>query len=125
MPQAARAQAVPAPLSYLSAASTNCTLVVNTGAVYKSGLFINTTATLYYLKLYDTNVVPTAGAGTPVRRIPIPFGTSSSGGGVPDNPLDGLSFRSGIGFCLTGGIADNDSSNAATGLTLNFGIKLQ
>lgn len=116
-------QGVPAPISYLSAATTNSTLVRNTTTVMKSGLFINTTATIYYLKLYDKSTAPTCGTDTPVRRIPIPFGTTSSGAGVVDIPPDGIAFALGLGFCLTGGNADNDTSSAATGVTINFTIK--
>ncbi len=115
------AYAQSAPVSYLSTASTNATLVQAGRTYVKVILPINTTTTVYYLKLYDKATAPTCGTDTPKWRIPVPYGASNSGGGI-SLPNDGLQFQLGFGFCLVGGIADNDSSNAATGVTLNFGI---
>lgn len=111
------------PKSYLSTVSTNCTLVQTGSVELLSGLFINTTTALSYLKIYDTSVAPTAGAGTPIRRIPIPFGASNAGGGVMDIPPGGLALVNGLGFCLTGAIADSDATNAGVGITINFTIR--
>ena len=110
------------PKSYLSAGTTNCTLVQGGSVTMLSGLYINTTAALYYLKIYDTATTPVPGM-TPVRRIPVPFGAASAGGGVMDIPPGGLNLRNGLGFCLTGAIADNDVTVAATGVTINFSIR--
>ena len=121
--QAVAQYAPGAPKSYLSTASNNCTLVQTGSLVYLSGLFLNTTGAIFYLKIYDASVTPTA-ALTPVRRIPIPFsGGTGGGGGVVDIPPGGLDINNGFGFCLTGGIADNDNTSATTGLTINFTIK--
>lgn len=109
-----------APKSYLSTVSTNCTQVFTGKAIIKDLLPINTTATLYYLKIYDTASTPTAGVGTPVLRVPVPFGASSAGGGVA-LPSD-FTFANGVGFCLTAGIADADTTNAAVGIVINMGV---
>ena len=108
------------PAHYLSAANTNSTNV----AAVKTNIYeivaVNTTATLYFLKLYDKATAPTCGTDTPVMTLPIPFGTSSSGGGVSVPIPVGAQFINGFGFCITGGIADNDSTSAATGIAVNF-----
>lgn len=117
------AQAQSAPRHYLSAATTNSTLMHAGRGLVKVMLPINTTAVLYYLKLYDKATAPTCGTDTPVLTIPVPStGTAGQGGGVALPSADGLQFFLGIGFCLTGGIADNDVTVAATGVALNFGL---
>lgn len=110
------------PKVYLSAASTNCTLIVAGVHTVTMLVPINTTTTLYYLKLFDKATAPVAGTDTPIQDYPVPFGTGNSGNGIA-LPTGGISFRNGVGFCLTGGIALNDSSNAATGIALNFGVQ--
>lgn len=106
------------PFSVLSTASTNCSLVYNDRALGKALHVINTTSTTYFLKLYDKKSAPVAGTDTPNWRVPIP--PQNTGGGVVAVSLEDLGFFSGIGLCLTGGIADNDSSNAATGVAINL-----
>lgn len=118
----AHAQSVP--VKYDSLASTNATLVMaGTGHKITSIVALNSTVALYWLKLYDTAVAPTCGAGTPVQKYAIPFGSSNSGGGFVLPIPDGMQFFNGIGFCLTGAQADNDTTNAATGVVLNFTVK--
>jgi hypothetical protein len=112
-----------APLKYDSAASTNSTLVVSGSVQLRVlGLF-NTTAAIYWLKLYDLAVAPTCGTSVVKWKVPIPFGAANAGGGAVMPISDGLAFANGLGFCLTGLQADNDTTVAATGLALNFGIK--
>jgi hypothetical protein len=115
------AQNIPAPLSFITTASTNCTLVEKGAVQYMSGLFINTTAALAFLKIYDSSVTPSANL-TPLRRIPIPFGATSSGAAIVDNPPGGLAFPNGLGFCVTGAFADNDATNSAAGIAINFSL---
>lgn len=110
------------PYHYLSTASTNSTLV-STGAhsLYEVTL-INTTATLYYLRLYDATSAPTCSSGTGVvHTYPIP--ASASGAGVAVSVPFGVAFTNGLSFCLTGGIADTDNTNAATGVAVNLSYK--
>lgn len=111
------------PQHFLSAASTNSTLVVAGYHQIDSLLVVNTTGTIYYLKFYDKATAPTCGTDPVAVSIPIPFGTSNSGGGVMAPFPSSSAFQSGIGFCLVGGIADNDSSNAATGVVVNIWVK--
>lgn len=119
----AMAYAQSAPVHFLSAASNNSTIVQTGKVVLHVLLPINTTATLYYLKLYDKATAPTCGTDVPKLTVPVPStGTVNQGGGVSLPSADGLVFINGFGFCLTGGIADNDNTSAATGIVLNFGI---
>jgi hypothetical protein len=111
------------PLKFDSAASTNSNLVVAGNVQLRLlGLF-NTTTTIYWLKLYDKATAPTCNSDPVKWKVPIPFGASSAGGGAVIPIPDGLQFFSGLCFCLTGAQADSDNTNAATGLTINFGIK--
>jgi hypothetical protein len=115
------------PSKYFSAASTNSTLVQaavssNKFVTLKTGIALNTTMTVYYLKLYDKATAPTCGTDTPVWTLPIPFATSNAVGGFVLPLADGLQFKLGLGFCITGAIADNDTSNAATGVVVNLGV---
>ena len=109
------------PVKYLSAASTNSTNVkASAGTVY-SIVAINTTATMYYLKLYDKATAPTCNSDTVLGSYPVP--ASASGSGFAMSVPVGMAFSNGIGFCLTGAIADNDNTNAATGVAINFTYK--
>jgi hypothetical protein len=110
------------PRKYLSAATTNSTLVNAGPTLLKYLVTVNTTAALYYLKLYNKATAPTCGTDTPLWTVPVPYGASSAGGGAVMPIPDGLQFPLGLGLCLTGGIADNDTTSAATGVAINLGI---
>lgn len=118
LPSAALAQS--APKKYLSAASTNSTLVWTGKALVRSVVAINTTATIYYLKLYNKPTAPTCGTDIPDQTYPVP--ASATGAGLVVSAPVGMLFGTGFGFCLTGAIADNDTSSAATGVAVNFGV---
>lgn len=120
-------QAVPntgaIPFHYLTLASANPVLVKGSiGNVY-GVTAINTTTTVVFLKFYDKATAPTCGTDTPVQTLPVPFGSSSSGGGFTLTFPFGMQFYSGIGFCVTGAIADNDSSAAVTGIAINLNYR--
>ena len=104
------------PVHYLSAASTNQTNVKASAGVLMNITAINTTATVYYLKLHNTASTPTAGTTAVVQCYAIP--ASVSGNGLTISVP--MTFTSGIAFTLVGGIADNDTANAATGVTIDF-----
>jgi hypothetical protein len=109
------------PLHYLSTTTNNSTLV-RAGPTYLNALVVvNTTAALYYLKLYNKVTAPTCGTDTPVWTVPIPYGASGAGGGVAI-PNGSLQFSAGLGFCITAGIADNDNTSAVAGIAVDFGI---
>lgn len=108
------------PVHYFSGASTNSTLV-RTGPVRLLAIaVVNSTTTIYYLKLYDKATAPTCNSDPVSWTLPILVSTVAP----TLVPLPaGLRFFSGLGFCLTGAIADNDNTNAATGVAINFGIR--
>lgn len=117
-------QVCAAPVHYLSAATTNATSVkAAPGAVYNL-VAINTTATVYYLKLYDKAVAPTCNTDVVLQTFPVPP-TPASGSPAPLMLTSnvGIGFNNGIGFCLTAAIADNDNTAAATGVAINFNYR--
>lgn len=106
-----------------SAASTNSTNVKNAAGVVKAMNLINTTTTIYYLRMYNLATAPTCSSATGfVRTWPIPPAASSGGaGGLAVNlGAGGTTFSTGIGFCLTGGPTSTDNTNAATGVFINL-----
>jgi hypothetical protein len=69
-----------------------------------------------WLKLYDSATAPTCGSGTPVKRLLIPVAsTAANGGGSNITFPSPIKFTNGIGYCVTGGITDADT----TALTAN------
>ena len=117
------ANAQASPYHYLSAASTNSTLVTAGKALVFAIATINTTTTVYYLKLYDKVSAPTCNSDNVKFTLPVPYGASNAGGGIVVPFPSGLHFQQGFGFCLTAGSADNDNTNAATGVIVNFAVK--
>jgi hypothetical protein len=107
------------PYSYLSAASNNSTLVYAGPNLVQALFVINTTGTVYYLKLYDKATAPTCGTDTPKWRIPLPINAATA------VPTEGLQFNLGTGFCIVANLVDSDNTNAATGVAVNFGIAWQ
>jgi hypothetical protein len=106
-------------LSGGSAASTNSTEIKGVPARLCDLTLINTTTTLYYLRLYDTATAPTCSSATGVKHVyPIPFGATNAGGGIQRTlgTSGGEAYANGIGFCLTGAGTDTDTTNAATGV---------
>lgn len=97
--------------SAVLAASTNATSVKGSaGALFNVSVY-NNSATIAYLKLYNSASAPTCGSGTPVLRYIIPASTSGAGSNVS---IDiGAEFTSGIGYCVTTGISDSDTGAVA------------
>lgn len=113
--QPAFSQAVPK--KYFSAASTNSTNVYAGKGYFRGGLLVNTNATAYYLKLYDKATAPTCGTDTPFWTIPLPINSA------PVNmTFNDLQFANGLGFCITGALADNDTTVAATGIVVDLAV---
>lgn len=110
------------PAKTLSAASTNATNVKAAAGTLCSLVVINTTATLYYLKFYNKATAPTCNSDTVIQSIPIPASATGAGVAVDVGPY-GWAFPAGIGFCLTGALADNDNTSAATGVAISYSYK--
>jgi len=105
-------------LSYhaVGGASTNATNVKSSAGTLKSVQVYNISSSVAFLKFYNTSGTPAAGSGTPAKVIAIPGNTAGAGSNVI-LPPEGIAFGTGIGFTVTGGIADNDVS-AITGNTV-------
>lgn len=111
------ASAQSAPKKYLSAATTNAMLVRGGPSQLTTALVANTTSTAYYIKLFNKAAAPVCGTDVPVWTIAAPAGATVA------PPLgNGLLFPSGIGFCITANLADNDSTAAAPGVIVNLGV---
>lgn len=102
----------------LAAASTNATLVKNSPGTLEEIVLFNTTAAAIFIKFYDSATIPTAGAGTPAFTLELPVN------GAPVVIAAGLAkpFLAGIGYTITGAIADSDATavavNSVTGYLL-------
>lgn len=98
-----------------SAASTNSTSCKGSAGNFYGFRFVNTTATLYYLRMYNSSSAPTCSSATGfIESIPIP--ASTSGGGIVAISDIPINYGTGIGFCFTGGSSSTDNTNAATGV---------
>ena len=106
-----------------SAASTNSTNIKAAAGTLCGGTVINTTATLYYLRLYNLSSAPTCSSATGfVATYPIPASATGNGTLIGLGTF-GADFSTGIGFCLTGGGTSTDNTNAATGVYINLAYK--
>jgi hypothetical protein len=93
-----------------SAATTNSTLVKNAaGNLHK--ITLNVAVAGKFLKIYNKASAPTIGTDTPVMTIPLP----TTGLVQLDFGANGHYFSAGIGFGLTGAIADADTTAVASG----------
>lgn len=103
----------------VSAATTNATnCKASAGNLYGFDL-INTTSTLYYLRLYNTSGSPTCSSATGfIRSIPIPSfnATDGDGAGIVRIAPVPVGYDTGISFCLTAGASSTDNNAAATGI---------
>lgn len=79
-----------------------------------------TTTTLMDVRLYDSATAPTCSSATGVVANYVAQSTAVVGSAIQTIHLGtGKSFLLGIGICITGANADNDNTNAATGLNVN------
>jgi len=102
-----------------SAASTNSTSCKGSAGQIYGISAVNTTATTYYLRLYNSSSAPTCSSATGfIRTIPV----LATGGAVEMRQV-GAAFGTGIGFCLTGGGSSTDNTNAATGVYITLEYK--
>lgn len=109
--------------SEIVAANTTSVAVKGTpGQIYGMRVFSNNTTPVYG-KLYDVlQSGVTCGSGTPKDRFEIPAQTGGSGFVVPV-PF-GMQFTVAITLCVTGGIADADTTNpAATSYLVSIDFK--
>jgi hypothetical protein len=107
---------------YLSASGTNSNLVNNGPTLVTHIVAGNSTASTAWLKLYAKKTAPTCGTDAPVATFMLPP-TPAGGSGQPLVVAGGaIQFPVGVGFCITGAIADGDTTSVSTGIAVNFGI---
>lgn len=106
------------PYHFNSTASTNSTNVKASAGTLYDIIVQNTNAATAWLKFYDKATAPTCASDTVKRTIALVQN-------VPINAVSlvGADFTLGIGFCITGAQADNDNTNATTGITVNLGYR--
>jgi hypothetical protein len=92
---------------FVSAASTNATIVKNTAGRLVGWCLSNTTASWRYVKLHNQTTTPTAGSGV-VQTIAIPPNATSNNS-IPG----GVAFATGIGLTMVTGAADADTTGVA------------
>lgn len=79
----------------------------------------NTNAAARYIKLFDQDTTPVAGSDEPVKILLIPG--STTGASLVLSWAKGLEFSYGIGFCLTTGVApDNTDPVEADEIVVNI-----
>jgi len=94
--------------------STNATLI-KSGSGNIHGVVLNATSASpasVFVKFYDTATTPVAGSGTPLFVVPV-ITTASVAGNSQVNFEEGIPFKNGIGFTITGAIADSDTTAVA------------
>lgn len=115
------------PVSIAASAAGGATPLGNIGANNTTAVVVKgSPGTLYgvqiygigsapaYLKLYNATSA-TCGSGTPVKRLMIPAASTAANGAgsnVTFGP-QGVAFGTGITYCVTTGIADNDTTAPA------------
>ncbi len=105
-----------------STASTNATNCKNAAGQVYMPRPINTTTTIYYLRMYNLASAPTCSSSTGfVETIPVPPANAAGGAnGIAAAQSFGQAYSTGIGFCLTGGGGNTDNTNAATGVYITL-----
>lgn len=79
--------------------------------------FVNISGTLAFLRLYNTRTPPVCSSAAGfVESIPIP--TATTGSGIVDI-VRNFQYSQGLGFCLTGGSANNNNAPPPAGV---FGV---
>jgi hypothetical protein len=112
----------------LTAASNNATVIGTAAAHTLCWLrWENTTTSLVDIRLYDTATTPSGGApcnsATNVTSNDVVQSNATSPGGVSNLGPFGQAFASGIVLCVTGANANNDNTNAVTGINVSYGFK--
>lgn len=95
---------------WISAASTNSTLVRAGGGKIVDYFISNQGASVRYVKFYDKATAPTIGVDAALWTLPIPAGAAANL--ALNSPLP---FTLGIGFGTTTGVNDNDSGAVGAG----------
>lgn len=105
--------------------TTSVALKASAGQLYHIDVMNISAATPAYIKFYDAaQGSTTCGAGTIVWRAPIPATGATGNAHVPLETAIGIPFTTAITYCITAGIADNDTTApAAATYIVNLGFK--
>lgn len=95
----------------ISTANTNSTEVVS-GPHRLSSFSLVNNSTAAWIKFYDTATAPSCGTGTPYV-----FGLPGNAALAVSNfaPATPLLFVNGIGYCITGGSGNSDTTSVGSG----------
>lgn len=95
----------------IAANSTNSTLIATGQHTVMSVELGGVGSSPAYVKFYDLAAAPTCGTSTPVKVLIIPV-ASTAANGAGNNPTLPIGFQvqNGLGICVTGGIADSDTT---------------
>ena len=97
-------------LGLAGAVNVNSASIVASAATLRAIVFTNYAATARHFKMYNTASVPVAGAGTPT----IVCSMAAAGTLALPLPVEGFPFSLGIGYTMTLGAANNDTTPTAT-----------
>jgi hypothetical protein len=126
LPGSAFAQTFPTsgatPYSAIIPANTTGVLVRTGKRIVASVQLSQVGSTAMWIKFYDTSVAPTCGSGTPIKRMLLPAAPTAANGSGSNITLPvAINFKLGIGYCVTGLLADADTTNPAAGVaTINL-----
>lgn len=112
------------PYHFITTASTNATLI-STGAHTLYSLTVTgLNSTAGYVRIYDLAGAPTCSSSTgAVHTYPVIGSATQQGGMIIPLPSQGELYANGIGFCATGGSADNDNTSGPSGIVINASYK--
>ena len=94
-----------------SAATTNATVVKNSAGRVSLIALTNTNAADRFFKLYSKATAPTVGTDIPIMTIPV----AANSFRIIDFSAFGLQIPVGIGYAVTGLIADSDATAISAG----------
>lgn len=107
----------------LSAASNNSTSIKASAGTLYSVTWLQTTTTLMSIRFYDTASAPTCSSATGMKLNFVAQSNAVAPGATISLGPAGIEFTGGIGACITGANANNDNTNAVTGLNLIYAYK--
>lgn len=113
------------PFHMVAANSTNATLVSPGAHTVYSAELGGIGSVPAYVKFYDKSSAPTCGTDTPIKTLIIPAAATAANGASSNvNMPGGMQINNGLGICVTGGIADSDTTAvAASSFTVNIDYK--
>ena len=103
--------------TFVSAATTNATLVTSVPGQVQSIRVTNTNTTnIRVVRFCDSASAPVPGTSTPIITVIIPAGTAANIPATKDiNFVGGVQFTKGIGFWITGAVGNADTTAVSAG----------